>query len=343
MIGIVPVELRAPRRRPAGEGTGPQERAPRFAGRVPHPAETPSYEERTVPRNRTTPSAQLSPLARRIVERGDALGLRQADIARRAALSPQVVSRLLCGQQVDVRDRQIITRLAHALKTTPEWLEGMVTDPAIPTSPAPQRRMRAPAGPRPSLSADDIAEYAADALLDAEDADPEAEPPLEDFMAHALAGPIRPIGARSVDGSRSARWPIPLYAAPSGDGVSIDAPTGLLPRPLQLIGRPDAYAVVAGAGAEPRYRPHEILYVAVGLMARDGDWVVAITRVPVEGKASRLIGHIGRLVRVTRARMILSSENGRPETVLASQSLEAAHPIVLSGEADLTAFDEGAL
>lgn len=285
-----------------------------------------------MPRHRADPEAPLSPLAGRIVARAGALGLHQAAVARRAGLLPQVLSRLLCGQQADLRDDERLARLARALETTPAWLVGSVADPAIPVTP-PRRAVRAPIRPRRPPTPDEIAAYEDDAQYDAEERALQAEEPIEGLILSALARPF--CGAPTALEASAQRALIPRYGAGANGRVALDSPVASLTRPTLLIGRAGAYAVVAGPGLEPRYSARETLFIAPGLLARLDDWVIAIS---ADRDGSGRFGLVGRLVGLTRARAVLSSATGADPIVLGIAGLTALHPIVLAGEADLDGY-----
>ncbi|GEO98932.1 helix-turn-helix domain-containing protein [Methylobacterium haplocladii] len=288
-----------------------------------------------MPRPRASPDTPLSPLARRIAARAKALGLIAATLAERSGIPPQTLSRLLTGQQESLRGDASLTRLAHVLKTTPAWLEGAVTDPAIPPQPpSPRSGNRAVIAPRPRLSPDALLDYEDDArealALQAGDA---LEPLIQAALAKPFLGTTRDMAAGQTPVLRDA---IPRFGPGANGRVALDETVGSLARPLPLTGCRGAYAITAGTGLEPRYRAHEIVVAAPGLLVQAGDWVVAVTGDPSGRAGIGRLGHIGRLLSLRRAHAIVAIGDDLVSSCLPIDRLIAVHPIVVAGEADLS-------
>lgn len=65
-------------------------------------------------------------IGERIAERLSAVGISQAELARRVGISQQAVGKLVHGES---RKTSHIVRMARALSTTPAFLEGETDDP----------------------------------------------------------------------------------------------------------------------------------------------------------------------------------------------------------------------
>ncbi|MEG3182105.1 helix-turn-helix domain-containing protein [Sphingomonas sp. LT1P40] len=72
--------------------------------------------------------------ADRISERMTAMKLSQSALARTLGVSQQAVGKLISG---DTRNTAKLVQLARALETTPDYLEGIVDDPAEGYTPPP--------------------------------------------------------------------------------------------------------------------------------------------------------------------------------------------------------------
>lgn len=280
-----------------------------------------------------------SPLAARIGERLETLGLSQADLARRAEVDRRLLSRLLKGEQEGIRDEQVIVRVARGLSTTTAWLLGTVPDPEQPVH-RPARRLALPGQHQTAVRAPPDAEEIAALSAEAEERESERlrlrEAAPEAFFLHKIGRPfLQEAVNKSRHGAGGHRGPIPLYGNGSDMIIRIDDVTQTIERPPLLYGHAGAYALVVGPGSEPRYEAGEVLFAVPGLPLCVRHWVVAVTSTAHnvdDPKARTRAARVCRLVRLMRigAQLIVPGSD-EPETIPLAQ-LVALHRIVLAGE-----------
>jgi phage repressor protein C with HTH and peptisase S24 domain len=104
-----------------------------------------------------------------------------------------------------------------------------------------------------------------------------------------------------------------------------------VPRPPNLIGAPNAYAVyVTGTSMEPRYHPGEILFVHPGKPVQPGAYVLVQTKPRTEGDAPR--AYVKRLLRRTADKFVLEQYNPPKKIDLFARDVITIHRVMGSGE-----------
>ena len=80
-------------------------------------------------------------LGERVEERRQAIGISQAELARRVGISQSTMNSLING---DARTSRSLHKIARELKTSPEYLSGETDDPTsgVPDSPLASARAR---------------------------------------------------------------------------------------------------------------------------------------------------------------------------------------------------------
>lgn len=105
-----------------------------------------------------------------------------------------------------------------------------------------------------------------------------------------------------------------------------------VPRPANLVGVPQAYAIyVYGTSMEPRYFPGELLYVHPGRPVHPGCFVLVQLKPRKEGEVPRAF--LKRLVRQTQTKLILEQFNPARQFDVKLADVLSTHRIVGSGEA----------
>lgn len=259
-----------------------------------------------------------SPLAQRIRSRMSALGISQAELARRANVSPVFLSELLRGAKQTVKPDRLLA-FAVALGVTTDSLVGAAYLSRIKYPP-----FKAPAGRR-TLTEEEVADYKlTDEIVAEENA---AAKPLKSLLSSSR---------RNKDSFRAAgsiEAPIPAYGETVNGLVVIDPlAAGTVPRPPLLLWSDGAYAVIADSSMTPRYNSGEILYVAPGTTVRDGDYVVVVTR--IEGERA-LRGRICRLKATMPEAVLVETLSPQRTESIARDSVAYIHRIVLAGQQSL--------
>jgi transcriptional regulator with XRE-family HTH domain len=259
-----------------------------------------------------------SPVAERIRARMTALGLSQAELARRAKLTPVLLSELLRGATQSVKHDNLIA-IAAALNTTADELAGLVI--ARSFRPAPRAN---PDVPR-AYSQEEIENFIY-----------EEQQYLAEREAHkntSMPQMFRRQKNVSFRAPGSIEMPIPLYSEAESNLLVIKpSAEGNVDRPPLLLWVDGAYAVIADGSMSPRYNSGEILYVAPGTAVRDGDYAVVVTR--REGEAN-LLGRICRLKALTYAYALVEALSPQSTETISLDTVAHIHRIVLSGQQSL--------
>lgn len=259
-----------------------------------------------------------SPLAERVRNRMNALGISQAELARRAGLTPVFVSELLRGTKQSVRPDSL-RHFAVALGVSTDYLVGAEIRVGALRS-LPHTTPGAP--PSQEELADLASSYEEQRIADSESSQQNALLPIFRRQKYISFRPPSSIEA-----------PIPVYGETVGELIVIEPlAEGTFARPPLLRWNDGAYAVIADGSMSPRYNSGEILYVAPGIAVRDGDYAVVVTR--SEG-GQGLFGRVCRLKDVTNTHVLVETLSPQRTETIDLGKVAHIHRIVLAGQKSL--------
>ncbi|WP_081718716.1 helix-turn-helix domain-containing protein [Lutibaculum baratangense] len=247
-------------------------------------------------------------LGKRILVRINALGISQAEAARRSGLRPTWINDLLAGRKTGVRAENL-RKIARGLQTTPAFLLGETDDPS-PASP-----------PEPGGLA------ALDRTVRARSADTQGMT-LPDFASRWISPDLAHKwrvhwGQMSVGRIPLVSDPVPGLVGAVGLDDEIPATTPIVP---QVAGRAGAYAVlVPDYSLTPVAQPGWLVYATPGLPTSRS---LVVLQVKEAGRPIFLIRHVTSWTGDVLTTAPLSG--GEPE-VRDPESCLSAHPVVALG------------
>lgn len=268
-------------------------------------------------------------LGRRVAERLAAKGLSQADLARRAGVSPAFVSDLIGLRKSTVRTAAL-RGFAHALETSVDYLVGLIDNPSILAG------LRAAADEPDTgiLYEDEIPGL----LPDGDPSIPRrVRPPMPlPKMQDRLLAKHAPLSQMTNPYWRQRLGRKYLPVLDLHEDATLPAVTGLMfdariARPPAL---PEtAYALkLATDEMSPRYLKGELVYAAPERQRRRSLYAVVGLRVADE--SSRLV--VRRIAEYLDSGLLLTTEKdhvARRDPIFVSyENLISFHPIVMSGE-----------
>ncbi|MCJ2092166.1 MULTISPECIES: helix-turn-helix transcriptional regulator [unclassified Methylobacterium] len=305
-----------------------------------------------------------SVLAQRVRERLVAVGITQAELARRAFVNRSFVSDLQRGRKAVIRE-DALARFATALRCSVSYLVGESDDPSVPERPTPARRLpppprlpaylaprvRDPGDPtprKPDLPADwsedernsvlaeearrDREQRAYDRELDRLDPSTEMEPTLENAVLNLLELRLRShstLNSGKDTASKAMSALIPVFGQRYGQALRVEDGVQLhhMIRPMPLARWPGVYAIIwPDDGLDPRIRRSETVVAVPRADIRPGDDVIVLTRAPAP--ATNIL--LGRLVEARRDRILLAGLAGDgPDIVIPSAQLQAIHRLAM--------------
>lgn len=258
-----------------------------------------------------------SPLAERIRNRMLALGISQAELARRAKTTPVFLSELLRGAKQTMKPDRL-RDFAIALDVSTDYLVGVMQPARLPP-------LTNPEVPH-TYSQQELADWAAsDEEQRIADRDGSRQNTLAQMYRRRKYVSFRPAG--------SIEAPIPVFGKTVGELIIINASAeDAVDRPPLLRWNDGAYTVIADGSMSPRYNSGEILYVAPGITVRDGDYVVVVTR---SERDPGLFGRICRLKTVTDTHVLVETFSPQKSETLALDTVAHIHRIVAAGQRSL--------
>lgn len=263
-----------------------------------------------------------SPLAERIRSRMVALGISQAELARRAKVTPVFLSELLRGTKQTMKPDRL-RDFAVALGVSTDHLVGAAHHVGSMSNLVGLPRAT-PDLPR-IIGQDEMESWAP--------TNEELSTSDEDGSHNTLLPIFRRQKHISFRLAGSIEAAIPVYGETIGELIAIDTfAEGTVARPPLLRWNDGAYAVIADGSMSPRYNAGEILFVAPGAPVRDGDYVVIVTR---SNSAGELFGRVCRLKDVTNTHVLVEMLSPQRTETIGIATVAHIHRIVLAGQKSL--------